>query len=56
LYDLKEEYLRKIPFLLKPVFNLLSNIFRKMYESDIKKMDIILTNSENTRARLKRFI
>jgi glycosyltransferase involved in cell wall biosynthesis len=27
-----------------------------MYESDIKKMDIILTNSENTRARLKRFI
>ena len=27
-----------------------------MYESDIKKMDLILTNSENTRARLKDFL
>lgn len=56
LYDLREDYLKKIPFYLKPIFNLLSYVFRKMYESDIKQMDLILTNSENTRARLKSFI
>lgn len=56
LYDLRQDYLKKVPFLLRPVFNLLSHIFRKMYESDIKKMDLILTNSENTRARLKSFL
>ncbi|MEA3386883.1 MAG: hypothetical protein U9Q66_00305 [Patescibacteria group bacterium] len=53
---MREDYLKKVPFILKPVFNLLSSIFRKMYESDIKQMDLILTNSENTRARLKKFI
>jgi len=56
LYDLRESYLKKVPFILKPAFNILSYIFRKMYESDIKKMDLIFTNSENTRKRLKKFI
>jgi len=56
LYDLRDKYLKKVPFLLKPVFNLLSYIFRKMYEYDIKQMDLILTNSENTRSRLKKFL
>ncbi len=56
LYDLRESYLQKVPFILKPLFNLLSYIFRKMYESDIKKMDLILTNSENTKKRIKKFL
>lgn len=56
LYDLKDVYLEKVPFLLRPVFNLLSYFFRKMYESDIKKMDLILTNSENTKKRIKKFL
>lgn len=56
LYDLRESYLAKVPFLLRPIFNLLSNIFKKMYESDIKKMDLILTNSLNTKKRIKEFL
>jgi glycosyltransferase involved in cell wall biosynthesis len=56
LYDLRKEYLNKTSFFVKPFFNIFSYFFRKMYESDIKKMDIIITNSENTRARLKKFI
>ncbi len=56
LYDLRESYLEKVPFLLKPLFNLLSYIFKKMYESDISKMDLILTNSINTQKRIKKFL
>jgi len=56
LYDLRDEYLKKVPFYLKFAFNFLSSIFRKMYESDIKKIDLILTNSKTTQSRLKSFI
>lgn len=56
LYDLRESYLEKVPFLLKPIFNLLSYIFKMMYERDIKKMDLILTNSKNTKKRIKKFL
>lgn len=56
LYDLREQYLQKVPFYLKFAFNFLSNIFRKMYESDIKKIDLILTNSINTQNRIKKFL
>ena len=56
LYDLRGEYLKKVKWWQRPLFELLSFIFKKMYESDIKKMDIILTNSENTRQRLKDFL
>lgn len=56
LYDLKQSYLEKVPFLLKPAFIFLSYIFKKMYEKDIKKMDLILTNSENTQKRIMNFL
>lgn len=56
LYDLRESYLQKVPYFLRPAFNLLSYFFKKMYESDISKMDLILTNSENTKKRIKEFL
>ena len=56
LYDLREEYLKKVKWYLRPAFELISFIFKRMYERDIKKMDLILTNSENTRKRLKKFL
>ena len=56
LYDLKNDYLKKVPFYLKFAFNFLSTIFRKMYELDIKKIDLILTNSKNTQNRIKDFL
>lgn len=56
LYDLHELYLAKVPFLLKPVFKLFCALFKSMYERDIAKMDLILTNSKNTQARIKKFL
>ena len=56
LYDLKEIYIKKVPFLLRPAFLFVSYIFRKMYERDISKMDLILTNSINTQKRIKKFL
>jgi hypothetical protein len=55
LYDLKDEYLSKLSFYIKPAFNAVSWLFRKMYEKDIEKFDLILTNSKNTQERLKHF-
>lgn len=56
LYDLKDDYYKKVSPILKYPFNFLSNIFRKMYENDIKKIDLILTNSINTQNRIKEFL
>jgi hypothetical protein len=56
LYDLRDLYLQKVPFIIRPIFNLLSYFFKKMYEYDISKIDIILTNSENTKKRIKKFL
>ncbi len=56
LYDLKYLYLQKMPFYVRPVFEVLSYVFKKMYERDIKQMDLILTNSENTRQRINDFL
>ena len=56
LYDLRLEYLKKVKWYLKPAFELISFVFKIMYENDIKKMDLILTNSKNTQNRLKKFL
>ncbi len=56
LYDLKDIYLAKIPWYMRPAFQVLSYIFKKMYERDIKQMDLILTNSQNTKDRIKKFL
>lgn len=56
LYDLRDLYLKKVPYILRPIFNLVSIFFKKMYELDIKKMDLILTNSINTKNRIKEFL
>lgn len=56
LYDLHEIYLKKVPLIMRPIFKLACFIFRKLYENDIKKMDLILTNSKNTQKRIKNFL
>lgn len=56
LYDLHELYLKKVPFYLKPAFKIACKIFKKMYEKDVKSMDLILTNSQNTKDRIKKFL
>lgn len=56
IYDLHKLYLKKVPFLLRPFFKLFCFVFKKMYERDVKKMDLILTNSINTQKRIKKFL
>lgn len=56
LYDLHSQYLQKVPFWLKNIFKIFCFFFKKMYERDISKMDLILTNSVNTQKRIKNFL
>lgn len=55
IYDLHDLYLKKVPVYLRPFFKVACKIFRYLYERDLSKMDLVLTNSENTRIRIKRF-
>lgn len=56
LYDLHELYLQKVPYLLRWLFKLACFVFRNMYERDVKSMDLVLTNSKNTKSRIKNFL
>jgi hypothetical protein len=56
IYDLHELYYAKVPFFMKPFFKGACFVFRYLYEKDISKMDLILTNSKNTQARIKKFL
>lgn len=56
LYDLHDLYYKKVNIFLKPFFKIACIIFKYLYERDIKKMDIILTNSKNTQNRIKSFL
>lgn len=55
IYDLHNLYLKKVPIYLRPIFKLACKVFRYLYEKDLARMDLILTNSENTKARIKKF-
>jgi hypothetical protein len=56
IYDLHDLYLKKVNFFLRPFFEIACYFFKKMYEKDVKKMDLVLTNSENTKSRIKNFL
>lgn len=56
LYDLHELYLEKVAWYMKPAFKLACSIFRWLYERDLKKIDLILTNSKNTQTRIKKYL
>jgi len=56
IYDLNDVYLWKIRSVFRPFFNFWFLLFKKLYERDIRKMDLILTNSQNTKDRIKKFL
>ncbi len=56
IYDLHDIYLQKVPFFLRPIFKVFCFVFKKMYERDISRMDLVLTNSQNTSNRIKSFL
>jgi glycosyltransferase involved in cell wall biosynthesis len=56
IYDLHSLYLKKVPFYLRPLFKLACFVFKFLYERDISKMNLILTNSVNTQKRIKKYL
>ncbi len=45
LYDQKNDYLKKLPVILRPIGRIGLFFLRLLYESDLRAMDLILTNS-----------
>ena len=56
IYDLHELYKSRLWYFRRLLFIIGSKFFQYLYERDIKKMDIILTNSKNTQARIKKYL
>ena len=56
LYDQKDVYLSKVPSILKVPYLVACFIFRKAYERDFSKFDIILTNSKNVQERIRKYL
>lgn len=56
IYDLHDLYLKKLSWYMKPIFKLWCFVFKKLYERDLKKIDFIIANSENTKARIKKYL
>lgn len=55
LYDQYDRYISKINPILKPAYILTAKLFKYLYEKDLEKFDLILTNSKNTQKRIKKF-
>jgi len=55
-YDLKEEYLRRLPPWQRPVMSLLAAYTREVYGKAARSMDRIVVNSRNVRERLRRYL
>lgn len=53
LYDLRERYLRKMPWYSRPIFSLAFSFFSSLYKRNLEKFDAIYTNSENVKKRLR---
>lgn len=56
LYDLNHIYINKVPAYLKIFFKMGFSVFKYLYERDLKGIDTILTNSINTKTRIKKFL
>lgn len=54
-YDLYDSTLADFPFWLRPFYAIFVRWFRTRYEAAIGRMDRIFVNSENVRARLRRY-
>lgn len=55
LFDLYDEYLAKVPFFAKIPYRIMAYFLRKIYIVELSKFDIILTNSEANKLRLKEY-
>ncbi len=55
-YDLYQYYLERTPPWQRPLLKRLSRYVRRQYEQALARMDLVLANSENVRARLQRYL
>lgn len=56
LYDLRERYASTLPVGLRPPLAVLRRWLQPRYEDAVRRMDVVLANSENVRRRLERFL
>ena len=56
VYDLRDYYLGRYPFWLRPALRALMAYVQPRYEAAIAKMDLIVVNSENVRGRVRRYL
>lgn len=55
-YDLRDYYLERLPAWRRPAFDWLSRYLRGLYEDAIRRMDVLVANSENVRGRIQRYL
>ncbi len=55
-YDLKNYYLKQKSWWKKPLFLFFVFVARVIYQWGIKKMDLVMANSENVQNRLEKFV
>ncbi len=56
LFDQRLHFLSRLPPLMRPPARLVFGIFANRYRRAVARMHVILTNSENTRARIHRYL
>lgn len=56
IYDLHDLYLERLSWYMRPLFKLGCQVFKFFYERDLKKIDLIIANSENTKTRIKKYL
>jgi glycosyltransferase involved in cell wall biosynthesis len=56
IYDQREFYLSRYPVLLHPLINTMVAYYQPQYEMAAKKMDCVVTNSNNVKKRIKKYL
>jgi glycosyltransferase involved in cell wall biosynthesis len=56
VYDLKDYYLKQIPYWQRPVLHALIEYVRPRYEHALAQMDTLIANSQNVSQRLKDYL
>lgn len=57
LYDLNSHYLSALPFWRRiPLFNTHLLFFKPLYEEAVKKMDVIIADSNNVKKRIQKYL
>jgi len=55
-YDMREFYLEKLPPPARPAAVAFFDHIRRQYEASVARMDVVIANSQNVRARLAKFL